>query len=420
MNKNLINLISLTSIQASNAILPLIVFPYALKILGTENYSQIIMSEAVMFIIYVFVIYSFEIKGVSQIIGLGNKIDTSNLSLIFYKITISRLFILSLFCMIILFYFIIKNDYFMLLLLLWMLFPLSYIFQSSYFFQALEDNFYPAIFILLSRILCIILIFEFVDHEDKGYFIPLIIGICYLIGGILSFIFLIYKYNLTFVIPSKKEMVNAFYDGKNIFLGNLSVLLFKDSNVLIMGLLSDNNTLISIYSMAEKFVKSLQAGIRPLNQFFFPKTIKALEKQSIPEKNSFLIISKYTVIQLFVFLLVILIILFLRFNENIILLLSDYPNIDEIFFVFIIMIPSIFFGISNFMYGTVGLNHLNKEKYYVKSILTTGIIGIILSFIFVYFWEEYGAAISFVISELILFIFVFIQYFKVKDKKNGI
>jgi PST family polysaccharide transporter len=420
MNKNLLNLLSLTSIQASNAILPLLVFPYALKILGTESYSLIIISEAMMFIIYAFVVYSFEIKGVSEIIKSRDENNSEILSLIFNKVIIIRLLLLCFFCIILFLYYIFARSELSIVLLLWMLFPLSYIFQSSYFFQALEQNFYPAIFIVLSRILCIILIFNFIYNANDAYLIPLIIGMSYLIGSILSFIFAIYKFRLHFLIPSKKEIIKAFYEGKEIFLGNISVLLFKDSNILIMGLLVDDNNIISIYSMAEKFIKSLQAGIRPLNQFFFPKTIKALKNFTTPNKRSFLIVSKYTAIQLVTLLLLVLVILFLGYNKDFIPFLSDYPNFNAIFFIFILMLPSVFFGISNFMYGTTGLNHLNEEKYYAKSIFTTGIIGIVLTFMLIYFWKDNGAAISFVVSELILFLFISIKYFKIKDKKNGI
>lgn len=420
MNKNILNLLSLISIQASNAILPLLVFPYALKVLGTENYSQIIISEAIMFIIYAFTVYSFEIKGVSEIIKSRDEHNSESLSLIFSKIVIIRLLILGLFCILLFFYYIFTRNQLSVFLLLWMLFPLSYIFQSSYFFQALEKNFYPAIFIVLSRIFCIILIFNLIHNKDDAYLIPLLIGVSYLTGSIISFIFAIYTFNLCFFIPTKKEIIKAFYEGKNIFLGNISVLLFKDSNVLVMGLLIDNSYIISVYSMAEKFIKSLQAGIRPLNQFFFPKTIKALKNFTTPDKRTFLIVSKYTTIQLVTLLLLVLVILILGYNKDLIPFLSDYPNFNAIFFIFILMLPSVFFGVSNFMYGTTGLNHLNEEKYYAKSIFTTGIIGIVLTFILIYYWKDNGAAVGFVVSELILFLFISIKYFRIKDKKNGI
>ena len=149
IRKNSVNLISLVAIQGSNAILPLLVFPYILKKVGETNYSQIVIAEAVMFIAYAFVLYSFEVDGVSRVMQLVQEKKTVILSKLYTKILFIRLGILGIFALGFLVASLFLEKQMATLLFLWLVFPLGFILQSSYFYLAIEENFY---LLLLQRI----------------------------------------------------------------------------------------------------------------------------------------------------------------------------------------------------------------------------------------------------------------------------
>ena len=111
------NLISLGVIQFSNAVLPLIIFPYVLIVVGPELYSKIALSEALMFVIFTFVLYSFEVDGVSEIVHLGNQSGGKKLSMIFSKILTIRLLILTIFTILAALLYLLLDDIFYILLL---------------------------------------------------------------------------------------------------------------------------------------------------------------------------------------------------------------------------------------------------------------------------------------------------------------
>ena len=194
MKKASLNLLYLTVIQVSNAVLPLIVFPHILGVLGAERYSDIVLSESIMFVLYAFILYSFEVNGVSDIVGIEDKESTKELSLVFSKVLTVRLLILGAFLILILLAGLFIETSFFYLLLAWMLYPLGYILQSSYFFLAVEDNFFLAVSVLSSRIMAVLCIFFFVNKIELGYLVPLIIGVIFVFAGLCSFIYAINKY----------------------------------------------------------------------------------------------------------------------------------------------------------------------------------------------------------------------------------
>jgi O-antigen/teichoic acid export membrane protein len=412
IRKNIVNLGSLVVIQISNAMLPLIIFPFILKTIGEDGYSRIVIAEALVLIIHTFVLYSFEVNGISEIIKAKEKKNNEELSKIFFKILYTRLILLTLALVFLLSIINFLERDLSLLLLLWLLFPLSFIFQSSYFYQANEQNFFLALSVLISRLLGMYLIFNYIGSSEDIYLVPLIIGLSYTMGGLSAFIYVIYKFELNFVRISFDEIQQVLSTGKEIFFGRLSVMLFRNSNVLILNMIIDNNTAISVYSIAEKFINSLQAAIRPLNQLAFPKVISRLKNDDFPTKKLFIIIWKYTILQLFILFVLVVIGYFFIYNYVYLFsYLNDLPNKEDILYLFIIMLPSAFIGILNFMFGTAGLNELGSKVYYAKIIFTTGIISLILSFLLSYLFEEKGAAISFVLGETILFLLVIKKYF---------
>lgn len=414
--QNKYNLIALIVIQVSNALVPLVLFPYILHVMGSSSYSSIVTSEALMFIMYTFTLYSFEINGVSTVVKLRSDVHSNGLSKFFINVFIVRILILLTILLLVLIAYYYYNSLFIELLLLWLLYPLSFVFQSTYFFQGLEKNILLSLFVVISRVLTFFLISQFIFDSSDIFLVPFIIGSMYMLAGLASFIYIWKSYQVTTKLIDFLYMKELLYEGKEIFLGNISVVLFRGSNVLLLGMLTNDSLAISIYSIAEKFIKSLQATMRPLNQYYFPKAIHILKDLEYPNKYSLEKIFKLSIIQL-VFLVFLSFILFLiyYFRENIIFI-NSYTNIEHIFTVIIIMLPAIFVGILNFMYGSVGLNYLNSKKYYAKAIVTTGILSLCISTILIAMFHELGAAFAFFGAEFLLFVFVISKYIK-KDIK---
>lgn len=415
-NKDYFNIISLASIQISNSLLPLFIFPFILKKIGSVLYSKLVTTETVAVVVLSFVIFSFEINGVSKLIGLNIQRDRNKISQIFSGVFYTRIIIFALCLCVLLVSFLFLESSTVYIMIAWLLIPLSYIFQSLWFFQGIEDNTIVAFFTILSRLIGLVLIVLLIKVSQDYYLVPIIVGACYLFGALLSFLYIIIYLKVSIIKIRTIEIRTLIVEGKEIFIGNMSVLLFRDLNVLLMSILSASTVAISVYSITEKLIKGLQATTRPLNQFFFPRVIAKLKNISHPNKLALKIILKQTFPQLIILLLLVLII-FLGFKwvDSYTTFLKDYPLKDRIFQLFLIMVVAVFFGVLNFMTGSAGLNFLSEKKYFYKSILFVGILSIILCSIMTPLFQEYGVTLGFVFSEICLFCFIIKKYIITKE-----
>lgn len=414
MNKSLINLSALIMVQGGNALFPLIAFPYLFTVLDAGDFSAVVVTESVVFFILAVVLYSFDITVVKKIIEF--KDDNEKKSKLFMNVTVARLFILLfLFVFCLVFAYVFYKDY-IVALLLWFMFPLGMLLQSNYYHQAEEDNLFFSIGVVLSRLASLAAIYLFIeDTTDYEFAISLISG-SFLLSGVVS-IYLVYNklsFNLNHI--EYTEVISLFKDGYVLFLGTVSVVLLRGSNILILSIVA-TPIAVATYALAEKVIKSIQAMVRPLNQFVFPKVVKninnAMSLTSVAK-----IIWKYTYPQLLIISCIFLFILcsyFINASTN----WFQKPPLSLIEILFIMSI-AVFFGILNYMFGTVGLSILLLHKYYSKSILYVGVVTVILSFVLSAQMEAVGAAYAYVLGELLLFFVFFARYLNNKLKNTMI
>jgi len=380
---------------------------------GADKYANLVVSEAVSLIVLTVVIYSYEVNGVTRVVN-GLKSDgLSTASVVFSEVFCSRLFIWAM-CLVVMvgagaF---LQRELF-LALLCWMLVPLAYVFQSAYFFQALERNLPVAVFSVVSRFACCLIVFLYLKPTDPVFLLPFIVGATYLAGGVCAWLYLVAVAGVNFQPISWKGIRDSLQEGREIFSGNFAVVLFRDSNVLVLSFFGISAATISSYSVVEKFIRAFQAIVRPLNQFFFPRVIHAVYGRLEPDRTALLKILRLTYVQLMAlfFMLLCFIGLWYGFKDHVEFLIN-YPNKTLMQSLFIFMSLGVFFGISNFMFGTAGLNVLGAKKYLAKSLLFTGVVTLALCVMSTKFVGVYGAAGSFVFGEVMLFTLIMHKYFR--------
>ncbi len=376
-----------------------------------DLYSKIAIAEIFSIVVLAIVIYGFEIDGVKKVVASLD--DKDELSRIFSSIFFSRitLFVASLSITPIVY--LVYGYEVLLLTCFWLFVPLSYVFQNTYFFLAAEKNHPIAALNIVSRFLAVALILLFVKTVEESFYAPVIIGACYLIGAITTFFFLLYSFQIKVKWVGLRECFLNLNDSFHVFLSNASVLLYRDINVIILSLVIRDASVISSYSLAEKFVKCFQAVFRPVSQYFFPKVVSSIRGSTKPDMFTFLKILKSVRIQILCFFAM----LFLLFMFDFVVSYSDkyYAYINSYMFstqLFFIMSFSILFGIPNFMLGSVGLNVLGYKRYFAGAVLATGLINLTVCYMLSTFFGAIGAAISFVLAEVVLMILVFMAYFR--------
>jgi PST family polysaccharide transporter len=295
------------------------------------------------------------------------------------------------------------------LFLFWLGVPLSGVIQSLWIYQHLERNLAPAIFIVSSRILAALLIYYEIKSKDDIFLVPIILSSVYMLSSCFIFAYGSKVLGLKLIKIKYRKLTDSLKDSWHVFAGNLSVYMYRDINIILMGLYSTSPALLSSYSMAEKLIKFIQALVRPFNRFEYPRLIKLLNNNE--ENNYFSIIKKRTYYQIILIItLFLLAIPFIYIFEKFLITKLSLVFSEEVIIYFLIMLPSIFFGISNFLFGVVGLNYSGYQYYLFKSIFTTGIFNIIFCSLLFNTLGVTGGAIAFTSSEILLFILIYIKY----------
>lgn len=409
-SKDIRNLFCLATIQFSNALLPLIAFPAVMLSIGVEQFSSIAITEAVATLLLAITLYSFEIDGVSSVVGLSVVEDREQISRVFSEILYARLLIVATCALGVLAVLPLLETRYQVLMLGWLLYPIGVALQSLWLFQALERNVVPAFVVAVTRTASLFGLLVYVDESTDYWLVPILFSLSYFMSGLILQVVLWRKLRINLLMVPMHNILQRIRSGTAIFIGGMSVSLYRDSNTLILGALSTSHA-VSVYAVVEKIVKFIQAAARPINQLYFNKVIIALEGRDTPDRHSLRVIVGYTLPQLFLMLICLL--LFYVTAYNFLPLLSGAGLIDSIYSgipILIFMSVAVFVGISNFMLGSVGLNCLGQRHYFLRAILTVGLVSISVSAVLSLLYGAWGAAIIFVLSEVALLVLVVKRY----------
>jgi PST family polysaccharide transporter len=405
------NLFSLTAIQASNAFSPLLIYPFVLAMVGDHHYTEIVLAETFTMFLLTFVIYSFEIDGVASIVGFHPERNRQEISTAVSEIITLRL----------LFYFVgivfleaivaLIKPSLSWLVFGWSLVSLSYALQPNWLYQGLERNLPIAITTIVSRLGALVTILAVIRGESDYALVPYIIGLWYLGGAIAALAYAVHAFKLQWVTPSAKRAVWLAKHGTSVFVGNLGTVLYRDTGILFLSALGISSSGIAAYSLAEKLAKAVQAATRPLNQYFFPRALAVAKAAGSPSKSVFKQILRFTFPQEVVVLcLIISLALVYLVGKDQITAFVHIQNLEYALQLAILMSTVSFFGTANFMFGSAGLNALGARKNLLKAIVLTGLISAAVNVASIPLMGELGAAVCFVLSELLLLTLIIRRY----------
>jgi polysaccharide transporter, PST family len=403
LNSNLTNGLALVAIQGANALFPLLVFPFLLTVLGKDAFAELVVAEAMAFYVLTVCLYSFDTSGVQSIVEARQHGGLSTEAECFFNILGARiaLFIVSAVPMAIAYYFLANGS--LSVMLAWLCFVLGMILQCNYYFQAIESNALLAAFVLGSRFCAVLAIYLVIDGAADVLTASLILAGSFLASGLAAFILLLRYFGTSgMTSASIGGMFCLLREGRLLFYGNVSVALFRGANVLILAGVS-NNAAVSVYTVVEKIIKSIQALARPLNQLFIPKAVKAWSVLPIEQKtysHAFEIIWKNTRIQICLMLIALPLGGLVIYAGRV---FGYLPGVsDELLVLILLMAPAVIFGVANAMFGAVGLTLVSAQSYFAKAVFTVGVSTFLCSIAASYYFDAYGASVAFFFSEMSL------------------
>lgn len=405
------NFSALMILQFGNTALALLIMPYLINVLGISNYGLYSFAFAISMYLVILTDYGFGFTGV-RLISI-HRDDVDKVSSIFHSIQVIKIMILII-VLVIYSIAIISID---VLYVNKELFFLSYgilIGQTIvpvWFFQGMEKMKFITIVNIIIRLTAIILIVIFVKKPEDINIAIASQALSFSFAGLLSIYIAYSRFNLNYSVPKVSEISNLLINNRHMFFSSISLSIYKNFNVVLLGFLS-TNTEVGIYSAAEKIIKAIQSLIAPLSQAIFPNMSLKFSKLKSREAIAKLFnLSKYYLIPLSS--LILLLILF----EN--YLVSFLGITDNTFSkVFYVLLPVIIFGSLNYLLGIVGLVNLNKEKWFNRATITGGIINLLLCWLLSESYGAIGSAVALFVAELTVFLLVMNYLVKIKNIKT--
>jgi PST family polysaccharide transporter len=408
-NKIVQNFFSLSILQFVNMLIPLLLLPYIIRIVGIEKYGIIAFSYATIQFFIMFVEFGFNYSGTRSIAVNRNRINV----IFNYVMKIKFIFlIISLMLLLILISFVDKFSDNYLIFLYTFGTVIGYALTPSWFFQGLERMKILAIVNIIVKVFFAWLIFLLVKEERDYYYVPLLQSLGFIISGLILTIYTIKKYAIKNVKLKKVKVFYYIRKSYNIFLSIGATSLYISANTLILGF-TTNDTMVGYFNIAEKIARTARMLFNPFVQAIFPHLSNKFKKLSAVESINELKIITYTILPIILIGVILIIIfstniLFIFGDEN---LVNSSANLDLQILSFILL-----FGTFNHIFGFLGLVNLNHEKEFKNYVLWSGIINIVLVIGLSTFFQDIGASIGVIITEVILFTLIFLRLRKVYYK----
>jgi PST family polysaccharide transporter len=398
------NYVALLFIQGTNFILPLIIFPYLVRTLGSEKYGLVMVAQSVALFLTIIVDFGFNISATREVANLKN--DKEKLSQFYWNVFSIKL-VLIIITFLLLLGLIIYVDKFS-------VDPLVYLFSfglvlgqaifPTWFFQGIEKMQVITIVNVAAKLFFTISLFFVVLSPSDYQYVPIFNGLGFVISGLFGFVFSL-QY-VKFIFPKLSQVKEIIENSSSLFFSNFAVSLYTSSNTLILGFFA-GDSMAGIYASMEKLILAIKSLYSPFYQAIFPN----LSTKPYDEIRSY--IDKMRIPIGFLGLIISIIIFFGA--KQILMLAFDDALIVGYSAVFQILGLISILSSLNMLYVTLYYPSIKKYKIRMKILISGGFLNLIIALSLVKFYTIYGVAISAVTTELfILLLAVYFYYKKIK------
>ncbi len=391
------NFLSLSSLQGVNYVLPLIVLPYLIRVLGPEKIGLIAFAQALVQYFIILTDYGFNMSATRQI-ALYREHKTQ-LRQIFTSVLIVKLILVAI-------------SFFIMMLIVnifprfqhdWLLYALSFgaVLGNALFpgwlFQGTEKMKYIAFLNIACGILYAASVIIFIRKPEDFLYVPLFNSIFFIITGLLGLYTAFRRFDLFFVGRSADDILQQFKTGWTYFISVVAINTYTASRVFAVGLLT-NNTLTGYYAIAEKIAGAIQTfPLDSLSKAVYPRLNNICQSN---KEKAFRIMNRIQRSITFIYLLIIPV-AFLA--ARLIVKLVCGSAYFEVVTCLRLMLFSVFFVVANSL-KVQFLLVCARQDIYSKIHIAAALCGLPLTFALVIYYSYLGAAISTIPIEAAIFI----------------
>lgn len=395
------NFISLGVLQASNYLIPLLVLPYLVRVLGPEKFGLTAFAQAVVFYFTLITDFGFNLSATKEISiyrDVPGKISEIFSAVVIIKVLLLFLSFIGLLLLIIFYNKFAEEK---ILYLYTFLTVIGAVLFPQWLYQGIERMKFVTFITVGTRMIFTILIFILVKKSSDYLIYALLNSLGFLVSGLIGFFLSITFLKVKFKLQSFTKIRYYFFDAWHIFLSTISISLYTTSNSVVLGLFT-NYTIVGYYTAAEKLFKVFQFMGMPFFQAVFPYFSKLYTENKPLALRHFNKIFKYVLVVSF---LSSLLLLFIGRYLVIILYGNQFTNSIIVFSILsLILLPS--WG--NYLLGIQGMINFGYKDLLSKIIIYFGLFHIILVLIGTYFWGIILIPFIWMLTESLIFLYEYI------------
>ena len=390
------NIISSWLLQMIGYVIPLLMLPYLIRIVGSDKYGMLNFSQSVIQYFIILVAFGFDLSIISKVSIARN--DAQKLENIFLKTIYSRLLLLSIstFLFVIVAFFL-KNKVNYVLLYSTFLIVLGNALTPNWFFQGLEKFRFILLINLSSKILLGLLVFTLVSTPQDYWKFNLSLSLTQCITGLIMIYVVFKQYDIRIKSIPFSDLILHIKDNFHFFYGSFLIAFYVNTNIIILGYLIDFKELgyfLAAYKLINIFFST---AIIPISQALFPALAFSL-KSNLEE--TIYVFKNIIVPSLFYFIIFCCGVIYF-ISDNLILLLFGDLFIKSGLLLKIMIFSTLGISLNNIILSPLMVT-LGLKKEYSKVLLIAAIFSIIITTIISFFWGSIGASISWMLTELFI------------------
>lgn len=389
------NFISLSTVQIAEYILPLVTIPYLVRVLGPEKFGLVAFSQAFIQYFVIVTDYGFNYSATREI--SIHREDRKRISEIFCTVMVIKTAFMmsSLIILCILIFSVAKFSSEPVIYLFSFGTAIGNVLFPVWLFQGIERMKTIAIANIAAKIFFTASVFIVVTSQADYLYVPLLNSLGIILSGIISLWVVVVKLQLSIKFPSAAMMLHELKEGWNVFISTVAINLYTTSNVVILGLFS-NNTIVGYYSAGDRVVKASLGLLIPLSQAIYPYVSK-LASESKEVAMSFI----RNIIKLAgLATLLISLVLFVAAPQ-----ISDFvlgaQFKESIPIIRIFALLPFLVSMSN-IFGIQIMLNFGLKKAFSNILILSSVVNIFLSLILVRSFLHIGIAISVLLTEIIV------------------
>ncbi len=404
MRKTKLNVIYLAISQGANYLLPLLIFPYLVRVVGVSNFGDLSFSLITIQVLLMVVEYGFGYSGTREIALNNNKRFHSEF---FCGVVVARfiLMLISFILLVILCFFSIFNEV-KYLLYFGFLSVIAGVINPSWFLQGKEMMSVMAVLSLLSRGFTVIAVYFFIKPSTPLYVSALLLSVPYLLYSFFGIAYLFITNNIFLCRPAIKEIQVILKNGFHFFGSTLATSAYTMLTPIILGGVSGKFD-VGIFNSANMIKQGLAGLASPLVQAFYPR-INVLQRENPYLAN----LKSRSILKLLVVFYIVLAVPFLLFSKPLSFLIFGMKGEVIAGAMQLMTLLPIFIGF-NTVVGLLILVPNGLQKQYFKSIFLGTIACLSIVYPACKYYGATGAIISLMVAEVFVGMGMLKQFIKV-------